>query len=74
MENVEKIMGSIKSTSFFKFATVADYVAGVTSLMETFEVWRDSADKGFERKFTVKQHDNELKLEVELEVTPHEVS
>lgn len=73
MENVTKIPGSIRSTSFFKFENMNDYVSGLTSLMETFEVWKESADPGFTRNVTVTQHDSEMKLEVELEVTPHDI-
>jgi len=72
MENVEKIAGSIKSVSFYKFDNLNDYIEGVVSLTETLEEWVSKADVGFDRKFTTKKHNDDLKLEVELEVIPHE--
>lgn len=65
-------MSTVKSTSFFRFENMNDYVNGLTGLVETLQEWVDRADKGYERKYNLTEHTEDLKVEVELEVIPHQ--
>lgn len=74
MENVEKIAGSVKTTSYFKFDNMNDYILGITEMTTTLDEWAQKADEGFARKYNLTKHNEDMKLEIELEVTPHAVS
>lgn len=65
-------MSAVKSTSFFRFENTNDYVKGLTGLIETLQTWVDRTDEGHERYFEITEHSDDLKVEVALQVTPHE--
>ncbi len=65
-------MEGVKSTSFLKFESMNDYVAGLSSFTEMLDQWVSKADNGYDRQYNIERHDDDLKFEVELTVTPHQ--
>lgn len=65
-------MSTVKSTSYFKFENMNDYVNGLAGLTETLHEWTKRSDKGFERKFNISEFNDEYKVQIELEVSQHE--
>lgn len=72
MSEVKKSTESITTKSWFKFENMNDYVQGLSEMEEMLNVWRDNADEGFKRSFTISPESNEFKFQLTLEVIPHD--
>lgn len=71
MERVEKSTSSITTKSWLKFENMNDLIQGMAEMEDMLKIWKDTADEGFDRKYEITPHTDELKFELVLEVTPH---
>ena len=79
IEGSEGIKGVVRGTSqiitksYFKFANMNDYIQGMAEMEDMLNIWRDSSDEGFDRKFEIIPHTDSLKFELVMEVNPHDI-
>lgn len=72
MTEVKKITESITTKSWFRFENMNDFVQGLAEMEDMLVKWKESADEGYKREFTITPNKEEFKFQLTLEVMPHD--